>query len=326
MKTLLIALLFSSPAFAQDHFEGFVKIGAQELYVEHLKAEPGKPTVVLLNGLTYSIRSWDKFTGELEKLAPGAGILRYDMRGMGKTLLNDRLPVSYEIPHSLQAEHLKLLLDKLAIRKAHLLGLSYGGGIAVAFADKYARYSESLILMAPFTKPLKAQDEWIKLQVAATRAMNPWNPATDDELYDFFLRQFIYSTYPSAEPVVLENPYKLEAVFRMVQGIRKFNAIDFLNRLPAKAVHLVVAKQDQYIPQEVMDELWEKLPAAKKASRIYINGSEHKIPEAIPAYSAGWVAEILKKNPKISGARSFLGTVRDGNAKAGAVVIELPRN
>jgi pimeloyl-ACP methyl ester carboxylesterase len=330
MKTLFfvaIATLVANIASAGgERIEKFVKItAAQELYVDYIKAAPGKPTLVLLNGLTYSARSWDSFVRAFEKLDTGVGLLRYDMLGMGKTLLNDELPVHYAVPHATQVTQLKALLDKLGIKKASLLGLSYGGGIAVAFANQYPRYVDALILMAPFTKPLEKMDNWIKMQVSATRAMNPWNPATDDELYDFFLHQFVYTTYPSAEPIVLENPYKLEAIFRMVQGIRKFSALENLAKIPARSVHLIVAKQDQYIPKEVMDELWNKLPAAKKMSQILIDGSEHKIPEAIPAYSSAWVAEIMKKNAKISGGRNFQGSVRNGSATSGNITIELPR-
>lgn len=329
MRTWIVffALFASWTAYAGgERFEGFVRVSrGQQLYVDYLKAEPGKPTVVLLNGLTYDTRSWSGFVRAYEKLGLGHGLLRYDMRGMGKTLLNDELPVHYEIPHQTQVQQLKGLLDRLGLKKAHLLGLSYGGAIAVAFANQFPRYAETVVLMAPFTQPLEAQDSWIRLQIAATRAANPWNPATDDELYDFFLRQFVYSTYPSAEPVVLENPYKLEAVFRMVQGIRKYIAKETLDKLPARAVHLIVAKQDQYIPQKVMDDFWDALPAAKKASRIYISGTEHKIPEAIPAYSSAWVAELVTRNPKISGGRTFQGSVWNGNAVSGDTVIELPR-
>ncbi len=40
---------------------------------------------------------------------------------------------------------------------------------------------------------------------------------SDDDLYDLFLHQIVYATYPQAEPIVLENPFKLEATYRLVQ-------------------------------------------------------------------------------------------------------------
>lgn len=116
------------------------------------------------------------------------------------------------------------LLSELKVAKPYnLVGLSYGGGIAIAYAAQYPKEVKRILALAPFTEPLQSQDNWIKNQVAYTRVMQPWNPYSDDELYDYFLRNIIYGTYPSAEPIVLENPYKLEAT-RMVQGIRQFRA------------------------------------------------------------------------------------------------------
>lgn len=328
MKLLLSGLfwlaLFAPLSVSAGDLRGFLTLsGGERVYVDYVKPEPGKGVLVLLNGLTYSTHSWNSFVREFEKRGTGFGILRYDMRGMGKTLLEGELPVNYEIPHEAQVEQLRRLLDRLGLKRVHLAGLSYGGGIAVAFGNKYPRYVESLILMAPFTQALENQDNWIKAQVAWTRVAQPWNPASDDELYDFYLRQFVYSTYPSAEPVVLENPYKLEAVFRMVQGIRKFRAVESLGRVPAGSVHLVVAREDQYIPRHVMNEFWAAVPLRKRGSRIDISWSEHKIPEAIPAYSSAWVAEIVQGNAKIARGREFQGSVWDGNAVSGEIVVEL---
>lgn len=314
---LLLLLVGSLTAFAGNRVESLVALpDGNQVYVDYLKASPGQPTVVLLNGLTYTTGTWRKFAEPLAKLSPGTGILRYDMKGMGQTLFTAKLPVSYTISLDDQVEELHLLLQHFGLNRANLVGLSYGSGVAVAFAARYPHEVEKLILMAPYTEAVASQDRWIHSQVKATRMMNPWNPATDDELYDFFLRNLIYSTYPSAEPVVLENPFKLEAVFRMVQGIRKFSAAKVAHLLPANSVHLMVANQDQYLDKEALEAFWSAVPNATRASRINISFTEHKIPEAIPEYSAAWVAEIVANNPKISAGRIFTGSTWDNLAKS----------
>ena len=304
--------------------EAFVKIGKESVWVRHKAATRGASTVVLLNGLTYATRHWAPFASAIERLNPDLGIVRYDMRGMGKTLLEGKLPVNYAIPHTDQVTHLKAILDILGLKRVHLVGLSYGGGIGLAFAQTHPRMVDKLILMAPFTEALESQDASIKKQIAWTRTTFPFNPASDDELYDYFLRQTIYTTYPSAEPGILENPYKLEAVFRMVQGIRKFKAAEFLANIPSGSVHLMVANQDQYIPQPVMDRFWAALPKAARASRINISYSEHKIPEAIPAFAAAWVIETLNNNA-LSGGKVFSGNAQGFEARSGTLCINLPR-
>src|SRR5690606_13405895 len=125
----------------------------------------------------------------------------------------------------------------------------------------------NLILLAPYTEPLEGQDKWIRAQIWATRNIFPYNKATDDELYDFFLRQIIWATFPQAEPIVLENPWKLDAIYNLVRGIRKFYAIDYADQLPPGKVHLMVAGMDQYIPREVMDNFWDQVNPKAKMSR-----------------------------------------------------------
>lgn len=303
----------------------FVEIAGRKIFVSYRQAEAGKPTIVLLNGLTYSLENWDQYVAALEKHAPGLGILRFDMIGMGKTLLKNRVPVDYEIPYTDQAKLTARLMQKLGLRKAYIAGLSYGGGIAVAFARTYPELVNQIILIAPFTEPLKDMDRIIRSQVVANRLTFPLNPAKDDELYDFFLKQFIYSSYPPLEPSVLENPYKLEGVFRMVQGIRKYDTVADSQRLPNNSVHLIVANQDQYIQKEVHDRFWNNLPTSVRASRIDISFTEHKIPESIPNFAAAWTAEILKGRAELNQGLTYQGSTRNSSAKSEKTLIQLPR-
>ena len=318
----LMALILSVSAQAKT---GFISVEGRKVWVDYEPAKKGHPTVVLLNGLTYQLGHWDKYVDALGRRSPGVGILRFDMIGMGETLLNGELPVKEAISYSDQVELTRALMDKLGIRKAYITGLSYGGGIAVAFGSAYPARVEKLILMAPFTEPMKEMDQWIRGQVTLNRLTFPLNPATDDELYDFFLKSFIYATYPSLEPSVLDNRYKLESVFRMIQGIRKYDTLKDAKQLPEGSVHLLVAGQDQYIKGEVLDRFWKSVPRAARGSRINISVTEHKIPESIPEYSAAWTVEILSRREELSKGLVFEGSTRGFNAKAGSVTIEMEK-
>ena len=263
-----------------NEFNGFLNIGSKELFVQYQPPESNKPTIILLNGLTYSTRQWNSMVYEMSKY--GYGILRYDMDGMGKTLLRYG-PKSEPYHYADQVEDLQALLKTLKLKAPYnFVGLSYGGGIAAAYAFKYPKQIKKIVLMAPYTQPLQGQDDWIKQQISLTRLQFPFNPYSDDQLYDYFLRQICFSSYPIVEPIVLENPYKLEGVFRMTQGIRKFNVIAEVEKFPAKSVYLVIAKQDQYIPGAVLENFWDAIPEKSKVEKIYVEWSEHKIPEARP--------------------------------------------
>lgn len=296
--------------------------GNRKFFVDYSPAKNGKPTVVLLNGLTYSTKQWASFSKQLE--ADGYGVVKYDMFGMGQTLLKN-LPVLREISYRKQVQDLKELLELLNIPKPYnLVGLSYGGAIATEFGSTHPRLTEKIILMAPFTKPVKEQDEWIRKQVALTRAMFPLNPSSDEALYDYFLKRLIYSTYPLAEPNSAElYPHKLEAIFRMVQSVRHWNYPKAVKSLPEQSVHYMIAGNDQYLKPEVMEEGWTTLSKGQRMSRIVIGGSEHKIPEAVPRFSAAWVAMILEDHPLLRDGTWFYGNSKTGSVhyKDGELVL-----
>ncbi len=282
----------------------FVKIrDGRELYVDWAYAKPGKPTVVLLNGLTYSTVQWNRFTKQL--VDQGVGVVRFDPMGMGQTLLQN-VPVLADIKIEDQAQDLHDLIVALKLQTpVNLVGLSYGGGLELVYASLHPENVNKIIAMAPYTEPLQSQNEWIKSQIWYTRQVQPWNQATDDELYAYYFRQIVYSTYPMVEPVVLENPFKLEAIFRMGLGIRHFRANDIASKLPAHSLHLVIAGRDQYIPRGVLEDFWAHVPASVQASKLVIANSEHKIVEDVPKFAASWVMEILKDSQPVRGNTLF---------------------
>lgn len=332
MKSLILAtlvvcsgLFISMESLAStEAVRGFVAISAQkELFVDYVPAEGKNPTVILINGLTYSTRQWNNFTEAL--LAKGVGVLRYDPIGQGQTLLK-YAPILDVIPYQDQIQDLKALLTKMKIKGPYnLVGLSYGGGIAAGFAAAYPNLVKNLVMMAPFTRPLDGTDNWIKAQIWATRQIFPYNKYSDDDLYDYFLHQIVFATYPQAEPIVLENPFKLEATYRLVQGIRKARPIDHTDAIPAKSLHLMIARQDQYINTSVLDEYWDAVPLEARASRLYINGSEHKMVEAVPNFTAAWVYEIVTGNKKLFKGSDFEGYPYRGEIRAGDETIKVGR-
>lgn len=291
----ILVLVLSTNIFAAEsrRFQGFINIGTKELYVDYLEAQPNRPIVVLLNGLTYSTTDWEKMTVALKKR--GLGVIRYDMDGMGKTLLKYGVKME-PYAYTDQVLDLSNLLKVLKVPTPYnLVGLSYGGGIAAAFAAKFPKLTGKAILMAPYTEALKQQDDWIKSQIWATRLQFPYNPYSDEQLYDYFLKQIVYTTYPSAEPSVLDNAYKLEAVFRMTQGIRKFRVVDDVQTFPRQSMYLLIARNDQYIKREVLEAFWNAIPVSARAEKIYVENSEHKIPEAQPEMAAEIVDRIVTK-------------------------------
>jgi pimeloyl-ACP methyl ester carboxylesterase len=306
-------------------YSGFVKVKTgKELYVQYVPPLKDNPTVVLLNGLTYSTRDFNALNDAL--VSKGLGVVRFDFDGMGQTLLK-YAPSVAPYPVQTQVGDMNRLLVAMGLKPPYnIVGLSYGGGVGIHFALSYPEKVDNLILMAPFTEPVASQEQWINAQIWATRSMFPYNTYTDDQLYDYFLHQIIYATYPQAEPVVLENPYKLEAIYNLVRGIRKFKPLDSADKLPAGTVHMLVAGKDQYIPRPVLDAFWDKINPKAKMSRIVIDGVEHKMSEVAPKFIASWIVEILNQNPLLLNGNDFVGDPRKGTAKSGKNTIKLDKD
>jgi 3-oxoadipate enol-lactonase len=116
----------------------FIACNGLCLYYE-LHGPEGAPVLVLNNGILMSAAaSW---VAQSAAFSSHYRVLQYDCRGQGQSDHPDE-------PYSMDqhAEDLASLLDGLGIGRAHVLGISYGGEVAQAFALKYPGRVESLIL------------------------------------------------------------------------------------------------------------------------------------------------------------------------------------
>ena len=93
----------------------------------HILEGVGKDTIVFIHGLSDSLEYWTKLS---LRLSEDYQILRYDLRGHGKSEFSDFTMEDL-------ADDLHELMLKLDIEKASLAGLSLGGNIALKFALKY---------------------------------------------------------------------------------------------------------------------------------------------------------------------------------------------
>jgi pimeloyl-ACP methyl ester carboxylesterase len=114
---------------------GFAPVNGTRLFYE--VAGQGEP-LVMIHGGQLDSRMWDE---QFEAYAKEFRVLRYDVRGFGGSSAPDAVYSN--------VEDLAALLDYLGIPKAHLLGLSLGGLIAIDFALVHSGRVMSLSLAGP---------------------------------------------------------------------------------------------------------------------------------------------------------------------------------
>ncbi len=321
---LILVLLVSGSVFARGFEKSFINVTKdRRLWVEQRAAQNGKPTLVLLNGLTWSTRDWGPFVQDLTAIDPDLGLVLYDMEGQGRTLL-DRAPVDWDIPIDLQVDDLRTLLQKLNIKgDVSVAGLSYGGAIALYFSAQHPRIFKQVIAIAPFLERLREQDYIIQTWVNHHKVVYPLDSRSDTELYDHYLRVYVYSTYHLAEPVILENPYHQEAIYRMVKGAKNFTAAAYGRQFPKNAIHVVGAVDDDFVKDENLGAFWKGLPGNRQASYLRVEHTQHKIPALRPEITASWVNQILKGNPDLHRGLIWQVDPYEGNARSGERTIPL---
>ena len=116
---------------------GFITVNDRQIYWEYY-GQKQREAVCLLNGLAMSTESWQPF---LPLVLDEYDVILYDYLGQGRSSCEDE---SYFIP--ILSEHLSLILDALEINQIHLMGISYGGFVALDFARLYQERLNTLTL------------------------------------------------------------------------------------------------------------------------------------------------------------------------------------
>jgi pimeloyl-ACP methyl ester carboxylesterase len=140
---------------AKQVHNGFVQTNGTQLCYE--MAGSGHP-LVLLHGGYMDRRMWDD---QFAAFAQDHGVIRYDIRGFGKSALP-------QVPYA-DREDLCDLLTFLGIEKTYLLGFSLGGGIALDFTLEHPEQVDALILVGSPVNGARPRDVLIEEEEQALR-------------------------------------------------------------------------------------------------------------------------------------------------------------
>lgn len=233
----------------------FIKVEDQEVYYESHGLH--EKTLVILNGIMMSTASWQPF---IKAISKSVRVVLVDFFDQGKSAHRQ---AAYD--QSCQEEVVHRLIQTLSLSEVTLLGISYGGEVAMRYAISHGDQIEKLILAnttAYTTHQLKATgDNWIN--AAKT----------------FDGRQFFKATIP---PIYSEAFYeshtewleKREALFHMafdqkwyegfIRLVRSAESHDVREALSTIKVPTLVigAKDDLITPVHMQYELAERIPEA----------------------------------------------------------------
>jgi 3-oxoadipate enol-lactonase len=121
----------------QPDRHGVLETDEHSLYWEYF-GNGDREVVCLLNGLAMHTAAWYGF---LPRLRPDYDVLLWDYPGQGRSSTAD-------VPYHLDriASYLDGILDTIGVEKVHLVGISYGGFVALEFARQFSSRLHTLVL------------------------------------------------------------------------------------------------------------------------------------------------------------------------------------
>lgn len=141
------AVFNTEPAGPATGRESIVRVNGVDLCVATF-GDPGAPPVLLIAGAACSMLHWDEEF--CERLAAGPRfVIRYDHRDTGRSVTGEPGAPLYTVRDLL--DDAIGILDALDVARAHLVGLSMGGGLAqlAAFGQPQRVASLTLIATSP---------------------------------------------------------------------------------------------------------------------------------------------------------------------------------
>lgn len=260
---------------------------SSRLYLEHSAPTKGNLTYVLIHGLGDQSSKWGPLSSHL--VNEGFGVLKVDLHGHGKTLKRflDRegYPPS-RIDYRDQVKDLKKILMDPRFERIHLVGHSYGGGIALALSAEPELTSKivQVSLLAPYVQRLDRYMVNRSLPPAMLAWKNLYQAFIPTDITDFYLDftsvPFMKSSFRKyfetlGEKSDLPLEHRVDAAVATTVGIRGLDMLTAPLTIPKNIpFQLYIGNQDRLVPSDMLIQFYEKMRnRGYKINYTVINGS-----------------------------------------------------
>ena len=202
----------------------------------------GKP-ILILNGIMMSTKSWEPF---VHAFTANNQLIRLDFIDQGQS---DKLENSV-YSQSIQIEIIEALLEKLKLHKVNIVGISYGGEVAVRFACEYPSHVDRLVLFntTPYTSPWLAEIGHSWNNIGKTRNGENYYQATIPVIYSpsFYEERLDWMKKREAYLVpIFSDPVFLDAMERLTNSAESYDVRKDLHKVTAPT--LIVSADEDYL-------------------------------------------------------------------------------
>ncbi|MFD3335358.1 alpha/beta fold hydrolase [Streptomyces sp. NPDC058700] len=241
--------------------------------------DPAAETVVLIGGALQRKTAWGRFEAVL---AERFHVFAVDLPGWGDA---DVLPASYGVDFLAAALH--DLLAAAGHTRVHVLGASYGSGIAYRFAQTYPRAVRTIVLAGPLV--------WVPDEVRADlrRSVHLLEGERMEEFAELSASVILRS--PPGPRVIRRSAVRriLHSLFRDIEGAdrEKYrnNTLRLLQQAPSSQpsitapVLVATGEHDLFTPPELCRQV---ASACSDARIVLVYGTDHAMHLELPQQAA----------------------------------------
>lgn len=265
----------------------------------------GPATIVAIPPMAQNIElMWERpeYRTMLDRLGSFARVLHYDKRGTGASDRTTRMPTIDE-----RVEDVQVVMDGAGIQRAHLLGVSEGGPVALAFAATYPHRVDGVVLIS---SGARIHGDETPQEVAAGREWNEtfaarWGTEESMTLDVFAPNLANHAGYRAWEPRYERQSASPAVVRELLEMMEVIDVRPLLSSItsPVLALH---RRGDPAMPLERSREV---AAGVADARLVELDGDDH-MPQAgdvhtwldhVEAFTTGSVGARISPTPLPSG-------------------------
>lgn len=250
------------------------EVAVHGLRIAYRAAGSGPPVVLLHGGLVDS-RAW---THELGALADGFRVVAWDAPGCGQS--SDPAP-SFAL--SDYADVVAGLIEALGLGPSHVVGLSFGGGLALELYRRHAPLVASLVLVSAYAGWAGSPPEEVeeRRQRAERNARRPPEEWVDEFLATLFDDSTPADIVARTREIMIDS--RPEGMLPMLQGFAEADLRDVLGDVSVPTL-LLYGQDDRRSPRPVAQALAAAIPRSRL---VFVPGVGHEVnAEAPDAFEA----------------------------------------
>ena len=268
-------------------------LSVHTIYGEHHQNCSSVGTIVILPGLDDSVFQYETAFNLFRKYNPNWSILGIDLRGQGKTRDDEGNIYSSKVSIDEQAQILEKVLEKNNLSSVFIIGLSYGGGIALHYTSKFPLRVLGLGLIAPYVTNFKAYKPGLTGLYYGFSNYNPFIKILSRlGLPPYFLGAKIKGRLNHQTNWTHS---RMCALTKLTLGILDLNTDKTLKKiehLPI-GIHILTACQDTVVPIAAHRHFYNKIPKHIPKSFSLEDGIGHRVLQQHPKQASLWIHRLL---------------------------------